>query len=140
VLFRSNEDFCALHLAWNGPWPPFPTSVSVLPVRFLPGEFDIGDQSGTIYWDDLEYEQLTPCVADLTGSLNPTNPAFGVPDGIVDTEDFFYFITLFANGQPSSDVSGSTNPNSAAYGNCDGNIDSADFFYYLDQFNTPCGG
>lgn len=34
--------------------------------------------------------------ADLTGSLDPGSPEYGVPDGEIDVMDFFYFLDVFA--------------------------------------------
>lgn len=34
-------------------------------------------------------------VADLTGSLDSNSPQFGVPDGMLDALDFFYYLLIF---------------------------------------------
>ncbi|MCB9845093.1 MAG: hypothetical protein H6811_03785 [Phycisphaeraceae bacterium] len=79
-----------------------------------------------------------PCVADLTGSNDPNDPGYGVPDGTVDADDFFYFLDLFASGDPDADLTGSSDPDSGSYGVPDGVIDADDFFYYLDRFSAGC--
>ena len=38
------------------------------------------------------------CGADISGSANPASPSFMVPDGVVDAEDFFAYLILFAAG------------------------------------------
>jgi len=38
------------------------------------------------------------CAPDLTTSLDPDDPGFGVPDGILDGNDFFFYLDLFAQG------------------------------------------
>jgi len=78
------------------------------------------------------------CSADLTGSLDPNNPAYGVPDGIVDASDFFFYLDEFADGESSADLTGSLDPNSPDFGVPDGNIDANDFFFYLQLFANGC--
>lgn len=79
------------------------------------------------------------CPADLSGSSDPNNPAFGVPDGIVDANDFFYYLNRFAAGDLSvADLTGSLDPNNPGFGVPDGVIDGNDFFFYLDLFVGPC--
>jgi hypothetical protein len=57
--------------------------------------------------DDDEYFQEfytgeTPgpatCPADLTTGAIPGQPGYGVPDGFLNNDDFFYYLTLFAAG------------------------------------------
>ena len=47
-------------------------------------------------------------------------------DGVVDANDFFEFLTLFADGDPRADFTD------------DGMIDADDFFEFLNQFATGC--
>jgi len=78
------------------------------------------------------------CPADLTGSADPNNPNFGVPDGIVDANDFFFYLGLFGAGDLAADLTGSIDPNSPNFGVPDGTIDATDFFFYLGLFAGPC--
>ncbi len=79
------------------------------------------------------------CPADLSGSSDPNDPAYGAPDGFVDAADFFYYLDQFAAANLAvADVTGSADPNDPAYGVPDGLIDAADFFYYLDLFVAGC--
>ncbi len=79
------------------------------------------------------------CPADLSGSADPNDPAYGAPDGVVDAADFFYYLDQFVAGNLAvADLSGSPDPNDPAYGVPDGVIDAADFFYYLDLFVAGC--
>ncbi|MBX3365006.1 MAG: VCBS repeat-containing protein [Phycisphaeraceae bacterium] len=79
------------------------------------------------------------CRADLTGSSDPNDPAYGVPDGQIDIADFFYYLDQFVAGNLAvADLTGSSDPNDPAYGVPDGQIDIADFFYYLDLFVQGC--
>ena len=43
-------------------------------------------------------ECTVPCPADLSGSSDPNDPAYGVPDGTVDSADFFFYLDLFVAG------------------------------------------
>jgi hypothetical protein len=80
-----------------------------------------------------------PCAADLSGSSDPNDPAYGAPDGLVDSSDFFYFLDQFvAMNLAIADLTGSSDPNDPAYGVPDGLIDASDFFYYLDLFVQGC--
>lgn len=80
-----------------------------------------------------------PCKADLSGSSDPRDPEYGVPDGTTDGADFFYYIDQFAAGVVSAaDLSGSTDPSDPMYGAPDGVLDASDFFYYLDLFVAGC--
>lgn len=137
-LTVSQADFDFFHDLWGGPWPPFPTSVSVLPIRFLPEPFDVNDQSGTIYWDDLELVQLPPCPVDMTSTSDPMDAGYGVPDGMIDIQDFFFFLDLLVAGDGRADLSGSTDPTAPDYGVPDGNTDASDFFFFLDLFVEGC--
>ncbi len=79
------------------------------------------------------------CRADLSGSTDPNDPNYGVPDGLVDASDFFYFLDQFAGGNLAvADLSGSTDPNDPGYGVPDGSLDASDFFYFLDIFVIGC--
>lgn len=79
------------------------------------------------------------CRADLSGASDPNDPAYGVPDGVLDAADFFYFLDQFAAGNlGAADLSGSSDPNDSGYGEPDGTLDGSDFFYFLDAFVEGC--
>ena len=79
------------------------------------------------------------CAADFTGATNPNDPDYGVPNGIVDADDFFYFLDQFvAENADVADLTGSSNPNDPDYGVPNGVIDADDFFFYLDLFVLGC--
>ncbi len=70
---------------------------------------------------------LPRCFADFTGSTDPEDPAYGRPDGVVDAEDFFYFLQMFAaQNRVIADLNG------------DGVVDADDFFLFLDLFKQGC--
>jgi len=78
------------------------------------------------------------CPADLTGSVNPTAPAFGVPDGNIDASDFFFYLGQFAAGACDADLTGTVDPNASGFGRPDGIIDASDFFFFLGLFSDGC--
>jgi len=65
------------------------------------------------------------CPADLTG------PG-GDPDGVIDANDFFFYLDLFASGDAGADLTGGPD------GDPDGVIDANDFFEYLSLFAAGC--
>jgi len=90
-------------------FPPFPTSVSVLPFRFAG---DGTPTSGTIFWDDLTLTQGTGCACDWNHS------------GSLNSQDFFDFLSDFFAGNADFNGSGETN--------------SQDFFDFLTCFFAGC--
>ncbi|MFG0327540.1 MAG: GC-type dockerin domain-anchored protein [Phycisphaerales bacterium JB037] len=79
------------------------------------------------------------CPADLTGSADPNDPTFGVPDGDADGDDFFFYLDAFTTGQFAvCDLTGSSDPNDPTFGMPDGDCDGDDFFFYLDLFVAGC--
>ncbi|MBX3363773.1 MAG: hypothetical protein KF866_03315 [Phycisphaeraceae bacterium] len=92
-----------------------------------------------LYVGNITPADATGCQADLSGSSDPNDPAYGVPDGVVDAADFFYYLDQFVAGNIAvADLTGSSDPNDPAYGIPDGVIDAADFFYFLDIFVAGC--
>jgi len=69
----------------------------------------------------------TGCPADLTGPSGD-----GVPDGALTSDDFFFYLQLFANGDLDADL---TNP---LGGKPDGSLTADDFFFYLGLFAQGC--
>ncbi len=53
-------------------------------------------------------------------------PADVTDDGVLDADDFFAYLDLFASGDPAADLTGN------------GVVDSVDFFTYLDMFTQGC--
>jgi len=80
-------------------------------VAGAPGHDGQGVSSGAAYFMHI---QPNPCCADLNR------------DGILDADDFFLFLDLFAAEDPHADFVE------------DGKIDSSDFFRYTDLFARDC--
>lgn len=68
-----------------------------------------------------------PCSADFTGSSDPRDPTYGIPDGDADSDDLFFFLDALANGDlQTCDL------------DSDGICDAEDLFTLLDLFSTGC--
>ncbi len=96
-----------------------------------------------IGWINLEHVThfvgVIVCAADLTGSSDPNDPAYGVPDSVLDASDFFFYLDQFvAMNLAIADLTGSSDPNDPTYGLPDGVLDASDFFFYLDLFVQGC--
>lgn len=97
---------------------------------------------GIITWYDVNLNRslFSPCPADVTGSSDPDDPRYAVPDAKVTGEDFLVFLDLFVARSARADISGSGDPGDDGYGEPDGAHDSSDFFAYLDRFIEGCPG
>ncbi len=94
--------------------------------------------NGTLSVDGVVVARGVACAVDITGSASPSSPSYLVPDGVVDAEDFFAFLGLFAAGDPRADISGSSSLASQDYLVPDGVIDAEDFFTFLSLFAAGC--
>lgn len=72
------------------------------------------------------------CPADLTGSSDPQSTEFGVPDGNVDTEDWYYFLAAYSNNNLDVDMSG------PQAGVPDFTLTQDDLDYFGAVFSDPC--
>ncbi|MFG0326127.1 MAG: GC-type dockerin domain-anchored protein [Phycisphaerales bacterium JB037] len=80
-----------------------------------------------------------PCPADLTGSSDPNDPSYAMPDGDADGDDFFFYLDAFATTDLAvCDLTGSSDPNDPSFDTPDGDCDGDDFFRYLDLFAAGC--
>lgn len=87
------------------------------------------------------------CRVDLTSGAIPGAPGYGVPNGIVNNDDFFYYVNAYATRLgcagsvycPSPpDMTSVWPPGSSGYGQLDGVLTLDDFYYYLSLFATGC--
>lgn len=80
-----------------------------------------------------------PCHADLTTTAIPGSPGYGVPNGVLNNDDFFYFLTSFVAGSTAiCDLTTTAIPGSPGYGVPNGVVNNDDFFYYLLLFEQGC--
>ncbi|MCB9841520.1 MAG: hypothetical protein H6809_07720 [Phycisphaeraceae bacterium] len=83
---------------------------------------------------------IPPCgPADLTAGAVAGVHCYGVPNGTLNNEDFFYYLAQFA-GQNLfiADTTTSAVPGSPGYGVPNGILNNEDFFYYLTLFAQGC--
>lgn len=139
------DDFSAAgevvaQLTWEDPSQPLEFHVcareAIAPLVFNGAEFigvrvqGVSDElfpssiDGGTY---LTLEVLGECPIDFTGSTDPNDPDYGVPDGVLDVKDFFFYLDAFAtNNFDVCDLNG-----------C-GSCDVMDFFIFLDLFVQGC--
>ncbi len=121
----------------NGTYAPPPNTPAYPEPVFLLGSFfaDGGWRIG------FETYMLTGggCDPDLTTGAIPGQAGYGVPNGILNNDDFFYYLAQFAAGNIAvADLTTSAIPGSPGYGVPNGVINNDDFFYYLSIFSAGC--
>ncbi len=110
----TDEDMAAI-----GDFPPYATSVTILPLRFFGGDFATEAPTGTIFWDDLCYVQ-----GDVSPGCNAADLA--EPYGILDLADISAFIGAFVAQDPAGDLDGNTI------------FDLNDITTFIGAFNAGC--
>jgi len=81
----------------------------------------------------------TGCPADLTSGAIAGQPGYGVPNGIVNNDDFFFYLTQFNAGNIElADLTTGAIAGQPGYGVPNGVVTNDDFFYYLTIFNAGC--
>jgi len=76
---------------------------------------------------------------DMTAGAIPGSPSYGVPNGLVNNDDFFYFLSAFAAGNLAlADLTTGAVAGQPGYGTPDGVLNNDDFFYYLNIFAAGC--
>jgi len=108
----------------------------------------MGDTDGSVVYcgwniDDVVIKGWTPvasgCRPDLTTTAITGTPGYGTPNGVVNNDDFFYFLAQFAAGNVAvADMTTTAIPGSPGYGVPNGVINNDDFFYYLAIFAAGC--
>ena len=79
------------------------------------------------------------CRPDLTTGAIAGQPGYGVPNGILNTDDFFYYIAQFAAGNLAvCDMTTGAIPGQPGYGVPNGVLNNDDFFFYLAIFSAGC--
>lgn len=79
------------------------------------------------------------CEADLTTGAIAGVPGYGVPDGIINNDDFFYYLTQFSAGNAAvADLTHGAVPGQAGYGIPNAFLSNDDFFYFLAQYRAGC--
>ncbi|MEZ6233173.1 MAG: choice-of-anchor R domain-containing protein [Phycisphaerales bacterium] len=78
------------------------------------------------------------CEPDLTTGAIAGVPGYGVPNGILNNDDFFYYLAIFAANDPRADLTTGAIAGLPGYGVPNGIINNDDFFYYLALFAAGC--
>ncbi|MEZ6232833.1 MAG: GC-type dockerin domain-anchored protein [Phycisphaerales bacterium] len=79
------------------------------------------------------------CAPDLTATAVAGQPGYGVPNGVLNNDDFFYFLAEFALGNLAvCDLTATAVPGQPGYGVPNGVLSNDDFFYYLGLFAAGC--
>lgn len=80
-----------------------------------------------------------PCRPDLTTTALPGTPGYGTPNGVVNNDDFFFFLSAFSAGNLAiADLTTTALPGSPGYGTPNGILNNDDFFYFLAVFSAGC--
>ncbi|MEZ6234983.1 MAG: GC-type dockerin domain-anchored protein [Phycisphaerales bacterium] len=79
------------------------------------------------------------CEPDLTTGAIAGLPGYGVPNGVLNNDDFFYYLAQFAAGNVAvADLTTGAIAGQPGYGVPNGVINNDDFFYYLAIFAAGC--
>lgn len=79
------------------------------------------------------------CQPDLTAGTIAGQPGYGVPNGVLNTDDFFYYLAQYAAGNVAvADLTTGAIAGQAGYGVPNGVITNDDFFYYLVLYAAGC--
>ncbi|MEZ6232632.1 MAG: GC-type dockerin domain-anchored protein [Phycisphaerales bacterium] len=79
------------------------------------------------------------CPPDLTTTAQSTQPGYGEPNGVLNHDDFFYFLLEFGAGNLAvADLTTTAVPGAPGYGTPNGILNNDDFFYYLTLFAAGC--
>jgi uncharacterized membrane protein len=83
--------------------------------------------------------RFAACEPDLTLGAIPGQPGYGVPNGLLNNEDFFYYLAQFAAGNLAvADMTTGAIPGQPGYGVPNGILNNEDFFFYLTLFAAGC--
>jgi hypothetical protein len=79
------------------------------------------------------------CPADLTTGAIQGQPGFGTPNGLLNNDDFFFYLSQFAAGNLAvADLTTGAIPGQPGFGAPNGVLNNDDFFFYLSIFAAGC--
>ncbi len=100
----------------------------------IPGELVESGQLSAIFIDPR-----TVCVPDLTTNALVGSVGYGIPDGVRNGDDFFYFLAQFAAGNLAvTDMTTGAVSGQPGYGVSNGVLTNDDFLYYLNIYALGC--
>jgi hypothetical protein len=86
-----------------------------------------------------ECEGLGACRPDLTATAIPGQQGYGQANGVVNNDDFFYYLAAFAAGNAAvADMTSTAIQGQPGYGVPNGTLNNDDFFFYLSAFAAGC--
>ena len=101
----------------------------------LVGSMGSGNVLGLVWVPDAG----PACEPDLTTGAVAGQPGYGVPNGVLNNDDFFYYLAQFAAGNLAvADLTTGAVPGQPGYGVPNGVLNNDDFFYYLAIFAAGC--
>jgi hypothetical protein len=79
------------------------------------------------------------CIPDITHGAVAGAPGYGLPNCVVNNDDFFYYLSQYAAGNLAvADLTAGAIPGQPGYGVPNGVLNNDDFFYYLAAFAAGC--
>jgi photosystem II stability/assembly factor-like uncharacterized protein len=82
---------------------------------------------------------VVACPADMTSTAIAGLPGYGAPNGVLNNDDFFYYLAQFAAGNIArADLTTTAIQGQPGYGTPNGALNNDDFFYYLALFAAGC--
>jgi len=117
-------------------------SIQYLNSTLTPGAGFAGSADSSVEYSrgtNAAFVTIPHCQPDLTSGAIPGQYGYGVHNGILNNDDFFYFLTQFAVGNIAvADLTTGAIPGTPGYGVANGIITNDDFFYYLTLFAAGC--
>jgi hypothetical protein len=108
-------------------------------VRVSAASVQIASTQGYALSASGDLAESSGCAPDLTSGAIAGQPGYGVPDGALNNEDFFYYLAQFSAGNLAvADLTTSAIAGQPGYGIPNGVINNEDFFYYLELFSSGC--
>ena len=108
-------------------------------IRIVAAAVQTGATQGYAMVATGSIEPVTGCKPDLTTGAVPGQPGYGVPNGILNNDDFFYSPAEFSAGTVAvCDLTTCAVPGTPGYGVPNGVLNNDDFFYYLTLFSAGC--
>ncbi len=123
--------------AWDKLYTVNPTTGATA----LVGPHGLGYNDGTFAFYGIAGMDFVPgaCQPDLTTSAIPGQPGYGTPNGVLNNDDFFYYLAQFAAGNVAvADLTTTAVAGSPGYGVPNGIVNNDDFFFYLTLFAGGC--
>jgi hypothetical protein len=108
-------------------------------VRVSAASVQIASTQGYALSASGDLAESSGCAPDLTSGAIAGQPGYGVPNGVLNNDDFFYYLAQFAAGNVAvADLTTGAIQGQPGYGVPNGIINNDDFFYYLGIFAAGC--